>query len=124
MSIVYSNFFNINNLYNINYNSNVNENIFFIEVNESEFITNSSFITSPSDGVVIEANNNRISINQNDGYILVLKGTFDVNVFSGDYVEKGSIIAMYYDSFNILFIKDNVNYDYQTYIKNTIKNNN
>lgn len=120
LAFIYSKGINLNNLLNSNYTNKVDKEIVIINLKKDEYITNSSYICSINYGVVNYVDMNQIIINQNNGYKLFYIGLFEPNIKKGDYVEKDTIIATYYDSFNLYFTKDNIQYDYQEYIKNTI----
>lgn len=99
----------------------VNENIEFIKNNDG-YITNDSNINAIYDGVILLCNYSNIVITQNDGYTVYFNGIFECNVKNNDYVERGSIIATYYEPFSIYFENKEKRFTYEEYLENSIKN--
>ena len=115
LASVYSNIFNFKNIFNYNNDQFVDNEINYYK-KDNKYISNSNIIKTIDSGVIKKCNNNEIYIFQNNNYIAIFIGYFDLYINNNDYVEKGSIIAMYFEPFSIYFIKDGEIFTYEEYI--------
>ena len=87
--------------------------------NGDKYYSVDSRIYSIEDGIIIGLNNKKISIIQNDRYLLNYIGDFILNIHEGDYVEKNTIIAITYDYFYIEISNGENNVTYEEYLHNS-----
>ena len=116
---LYTNIFNFKTLFRNTNDETVDNEIVYIKTND-KYICSSNNIVSIYDGVVEKCDSSNIVITQNNRYTICFYGDFNLMINKGDYVEKGSIIAGYFEPFTLLFCKDGEIFTYEEYISNSL----
>lgn len=115
----FTNTLNFKNLFAINKDQLVNKNIEYIQ-NNGLYYSETNEIYALEDGVIVKINSEEILIYQNNNYYLQYFGNFDVLIKKGDYIEKGTILGLTYNEFNIRIYDNEKFYTYEEYLQITI----